>query len=163
MCDPLALQDVPIQLGAIIGVGSSATGVIFLADDFEERRERVFVSSGGVLWRKDVGGSSSGHDQEGDHWQYSYSDDGQDMILAIDVPRSGDARMAVGAGRRAASVEAVAASGEPSGRSSTVTSRPRRSLSSSARVQALEMMEKWALGVICPDGVVLKMPNSGIG
>jgi hypothetical protein len=53
-------HELPVTLGTVLGVGKSAAGTLYLADEVASTStDRVFVSSGGSLFRKRVIGSGS--------------------------------------------------------------------------------------------------------
>jgi hypothetical protein len=57
-CTPLVGQEVPIQLGTVLGAGRDAAGTVYVLDDGADNY-RAFVSQGDALWRKHVSGSGS--------------------------------------------------------------------------------------------------------
>lgn len=93
-CDPFAATPKPITLGAVVAVGQSAAGTIYVVDQIESG-QRVFVSdSDGTLARQRASGSS-----ESDAFKQVYilSTDGPDaqFVLQIDKPTGAPLRMGV--------------------------------------------------------------------
>lgn len=80
-CDPLAAQELPIQLGAVIAAGKDAQGTLYVVDhDPSQSGDRVFVSRGDTLYRKRVSGSG---ETGGSDFTWSFDDDGTPERLVV--------------------------------------------------------------------------------
>jgi hypothetical protein len=95
VCDPFVAIPKPIALAAILGVGRSADGTVYLADQ-SDGTSRVFVSdASGALVRRRVAGSGSASDASMTEYVFTVTDVPSPFVLEIDVPKSGAVRMGV--------------------------------------------------------------------
>jgi hypothetical protein len=93
-CDPLAAAPKPIALGTILGVGQSADGTIYAADQLDDSTQRVFVSDAtGALDRQRTSGSGIGTNP--DFWVFDTNGPGPIFVLEIDKSANGSIRMGV--------------------------------------------------------------------
>lgn len=98
-CDPLAAHELPVTLGTVLGVGKDMGGTVYLADHVVEKSlDRVFVSTGTVLFRRRVSGSGSSGG--GADMDYTFSFDAGDGSKgrALLIQRRGGAVTAMGLG-----------------------------------------------------------------
>ena len=98
-CDPLAPHELPVTLGAILGVGKDSAGTIYMADEVTAPyTDRVFVSSGNSLWRKRVSGSGQSGGTADRDYTFSYVDGTNNPALIIQIRGGVTTAMAVGPG-----------------------------------------------------------------
>ncbi len=96
-CDPLAPVPKSITLGTILGVGQSADGTIYAADQVDDSTQRVFVSDAtGTLLRQRGGASGMGSSPDlSEFWVFNASGPDQTFVLEIDKSADGTIRMGV--------------------------------------------------------------------
>lgn len=94
-CDPFAPVAKSISLATIVGVGQSATGTIYVADQ-DGSTSRVFVSdANGALVRQRGGVTGTITDSTGATYTFGANGPDATFVLQIEVPASGPTRMAV--------------------------------------------------------------------
>jgi hypothetical protein len=94
-CDPLAPAYKPIALADILGIGKSADGTIYVADQ-SGSTQRVFVSdASGTLVRQHTSGGGSSSDGSGMQYMFTVTDPASPFVLEVYVPKSGAIRMGV--------------------------------------------------------------------
>jgi hypothetical protein len=96
VCDPFEAHEEPIELRTILGIGRDAAGTIYLADREDGEDDHVFVSEGGELLRRRIGGSSGGSDASGKRYAFGIED--PFVTLQIVVPNAAPVRIGVAAG-----------------------------------------------------------------
>jgi hypothetical protein len=95
VCDPLAPAPKPIALADILGIGKSANGTIYVADQ-SGSTQRVFVSdASGTLVRQHTSGGGSSSDENGIQYIFTVTDPASPFVLEVYVPKSGAIRMGV--------------------------------------------------------------------
>jgi hypothetical protein len=100
-CDPLS--PLPATLGTIIGVGKDPQSIIYVADDAPDiGQDRVFVSNGDTLYRKNVIGSGQNGGPPNAEYTFSFQDSDVDAsdarALLIQVRSGAVTAMALGPG-----------------------------------------------------------------
>lgn len=89
-CDALEAHELPIALTPLLGVGKDESGVLYVADEGDERSNgpRVFVSRSGALYRQRVTGSGSSGGGANADYTLSFEDGTKMPALVIKI-RSG--------------------------------------------------------------------------
>jgi hypothetical protein len=98
-CDPLA--PTPTTLGTVLGVGKDGQGTLYVGEVASTGEDRVFVSSGGTLVRKDLIGSGQSGGPPNAQYTFSFRDPFADIATAraLLINTSGKATaMALGSG-----------------------------------------------------------------
>jgi hypothetical protein len=99
-CDPLAPS--PTTLGSVLGVGKDGQGTLYVGEVDSAGQDRVFVSTGGTLVRKDVVGSGQSGGPPNAAYTFSFRDPFADISIAralLITTSSGQAtEMALGPG-----------------------------------------------------------------
>ncbi len=99
-CDPLAPS--PTTLGSVLGVGKDGQGTLYVGDVATTGENRVFVSSGGTLVRKDVVGSGGSGGPPDAQYTFSFRDPFADIstmrALLINTNDGKATAMALGSG-----------------------------------------------------------------